>query len=158
LWIQHVHTTISFFYVGVVLLAKVYFDFHVRLSEEEHDFLRKSGINKSKLVHDAIKEEMDKLPENLRERKERCLREIEEIKARLEKLSEKKVIAESYVDEVIVYEFLKYGIINNSDDKNISWLKDRHSSELDKRDILMSPVKLLQYCKNAYEEKKNASR
>ena len=138
-------------------MAKSYRDFHVRISEEEDDFLKKSGINKSKLVHKAIKDEMDKLPENLKKRKETYEREIEKINKSLEKLSEKKVIAEDYVDKVIVYEFLEYNRINNSDDKNLVWL-DRYSSELDKRGITISKLEILHRCKNAYEERRNVSR
>jgi len=121
------------------------YDFHVRITEEQHLFLKNMGINKSKLVQDAIYRKMQEIPENLKKRKDEILKELEEINEKLENIKARNTEEEYYLD-AIAREFQQFHREKYGDTQNIRWLEDRYKKKLDSKSILMPTEDILRYC------------
>jgi len=121
------------------------YDFHVRITEEEYLFLKDMDINKSRLVHDAIYRKMQELPENLKRKKEKLLKELEEINEKLENIKARNADERDYLD-IIAGEFQQFHREKYGDTQNIRWLEDRYREKLDSKSILMPMEDILKYC------------
>jgi len=128
-------------------LSRKIHNIHVRITEEEYNFLKRMNISKSMLVREAIHNKMKELPENLRKRKQELLKEINEIDEKL-KLLEKKEKERNQIYHDIALRYLEREKNNPylSEEQQREWLR----TMAEKKELSLE--KLEKYIKEMQEQ------
>jgi hypothetical protein len=124
--------------------AKPYYNLNVRLSADEREFLDDMGINKSKLVHDAIRHLKENIPSKLEEKKQMLETEVEETKKKIHVVRRQQEQDKAYMD-IIKDDFQKWDREKYNARQNLAWIR-RYRDDLKSHGILVSDIQLLEYC------------
>jgi len=133
-------------------LKKIY-HLHVKLNEDEHNLLERyitlHRTTKSGWIREKVRELEKEIPEELENKENELLKELEEIRKKKESFKRQFLIERENKEKVmegIYHDFVRYSRINYPDSLNLEWSKARYGNVLD-----IPPKEILSFCKERWK-------